>query len=555
MSFDLTGDKRIPLWLALLPIVVLIGLLVVNVQIYSDEASYGPNQIALLMAAASAAIVGWSLRIRFQEMLDGINRSIGSALSAMLILLMIGSLIGTWMISGIVPAMIYYGLQILNPKIFLFAAVAVCSIVSVATGSSWSTVGTVGVALLGIGQALGISPAMTAGAIISGAYFGDKISPLSDTTNLASAMAGAELFTHVKYMLLTTVPSILITLGVFLAIGFSNDGVAPAGQTDVLLQSIDKTFNLTPILFIVPAIVFFMVITKVDAVVALFTGTVLGGIFAIIFQPQVITIIAKLPEVAIEQSEAASNVGGTSATRPQNYVKRSYVAFMNALTYETSIVPADEIEAMEEELKTKKLESARSQTNNPGLTSEQFADSKIELTESFPELQGKIAAAGLMKGKGMIGMLNTIWLIICAMCFGGVMEACGLLQRITVSLIQFAQSTGSLIATTAGSCIFVNLTASDQYLSTVVPGRMFRETFQDRGLAPENLSRTLEDSGTVTSVLVPWNTCGAFQAATLGIATFTYAPYCLFNWISPLMTIFFGFVGIKIAKFNTNAKD
>jgi NhaC family Na+:H+ antiporter len=536
--------KSIPLLLALLPITVLIALLVINVIIYGDSASGGPNQIALLMAAASAALVGWFLKFRFADMLAGINRSIGSALSAMIILLLIGSLIGTWMISGIVPAMIYYGLQVLNPKIFLFAAVLVCAIVSLATGSSWSTVGTVGVALLGIGQALGMSPAITAGAIISGAYFGDKISPLSDTTNLAAAMAGTELFTHIKYMLFTTVPSILITLGIFLAIGFSGDVSAPAGQTDALLQSIEAKFNLTPLLFVVPVIVLVMVFAKVDAVVALFVGAVLGGVLAIIFQPQVITTIANLPDTVVESNES----GSAPVTRPPSYVKRSYVAFVNAMTYETSIVPDAVVENWQSELKQRQLASAQKQTGDPNLTWEQFETSGAELTESFPDLQGKIAAAGLMKGKGMIGMLNTIWLIICAMSFGGVMEACGFLQRITNSLIQFANSTGSLVATTAGSCLFVNVTASDQYLAIVVPGRMFRETFQDRGLAPENLSRTLEDAGTVTSVLVPWNTCGAFQAGTLGVATMAYAPFCFFNLISPLMTLFYAFLGLRIAK-------
>jgi NhaC family Na+:H+ antiporter len=220
------------------------------------------------------------------------------------------------------------------------------------------------------------------------------------------------------------------------------------------------------------------------------------------------------------------------------------------MTFETQVVPDQELEKLRAELDQLKLGAAREQTQNVELTMEEFEESGVELTQAFPEIEGQIAAAELLKGKGMIGMLNTIWLIICAMCFGGVMEACGLLQRLTSALIQFAHSTGSLIATTAGSCLFVNLTASDQYLAIVVPGRMFRETFHDRGLAPENLSRTLEDSGTVTSVLVPWNTCGAFQAGTLGVATMIYAPFCFFNWISPLMTIFIGFVGFKIARLN-----
>ncbi len=538
--------KQASIFLALIPIIVLILLLVINVRIYSDDASYGPNQIALLLAAAAAALVGWRLNYQFAFMLAGINKSISSALSAMLILLLIGSLIGTWMVSGIVPAMIYYGLQILDPKIFLFASVIVCAIVSIATGSSWSTVGTVGVALLGIGQALGISPGMTAGAIISGAYFGDKISPLSDTTNLAAAMAGTELFTHIKYMLWTTVPSISITLAIFLVIGFSADASAPAGQTESLRQSIASHFHLTPILFVVPILVLVMVVTKIDAVVALFVGAVLGGVFAIAFQPEIVTKIADLPDVAVVTDEASR----TTELVPPSYLKRSYAGFINAMTFETKVVSDQELEKLNAELDQLKLTAAREQTQNPELTLAELAESDVEMLQSFPEIEGQIAAAELLKGKGMIGMLNTIWLIICAMCFGGVMEACGLLQRLTSALVQFAHSTGSLIATTAGSCMFVNLTASDQYLAIVVPGRMFRETFEDRGLAPENLSRTLEDSGTVTSVLVPWNTCGAFQAGTLGVATMVYAPFCFFNWISPLMTMFMGFVGFRIARLN-----
>lgn len=531
----------VSLWAALIPIAVLIGLLVLNVGFYQDNASYGPNQIALLIAAAVAAMVGTFLKIPFASMLRGIQQSIQSALTAILILLLIGSLIGTWMLSGIVPAMIYFGLQILNAKVFLFAAVVICAIVSLATGSSWSTVGTVGVALLGIGNALGISPGMTAGAIISGAYFGDKISPLSDTTNLAAAMAGTDLFTHIKYMLLTTVPSICITLVIFLVIGFSGKATPPLGQTSALLAALEAKFYLTPILFVVPVIILGLVIAKMDAVAALFIGTILGAVCAVIFQPQVITNVANLPD----ESVIAANEPGT---RKPSYMKRSYVAVINAMADKTSVVSSEEVEKLNNELAESKLAAARTQTDNANLTWDEFVASGAELTATFPELTGQLAAADLMTGKGMAGMLTTIWLIICAMCFGGVMEACGLLQRITQSLLVFAESTGSLIATTAGSCLFVNVTASDQYLAIVVPGRMFRETYADRNLAPENLSRTLEDAGTVTSVLVPWNTCGAFQAGTLGIATLTYAPFCFFNLISPLMTLFFGFVGIKIAQ-------
>ncbi|MDG1874948.1 MAG: Na+/H+ antiporter NhaC family protein [Mariniblastus sp.] len=526
-------SPRPSLTLALIPIVVLIGLLSANVYLYGGDSSYGPNQIALLFASAAAVICGLLIKIPFKKMLEGVERAIGSALTAMLILLLIGSLAGTWMMSGVVPAMIYYGLDILDPKIFLFASAVICAIVSVATGSSWSTVATVGIALLGIGSALGVSEAMAAGAIISGAYFGDKISPLSDTTNLAAAMAGTELITHIKYMLWTTIPSFVIALVIYLAIGFGADSSALASDTTALKQEVLSHFDtLSPVLFLVPLSVLVMVVLKVDAVAALFCGAVLGGVFAIIFQPTMITKIA-----GMEPTE--------------NYAVRSYTAFTNSMGWETEGVSADDAAAAKESLAAAQLKAAKIQTSNPDLTMEEFEASGEILTEKFPELEAKVAAAKLLKGKGMVGMLNTIWLIITAMCFGGVMEATGLLRRITEPLIDFAKTTGSLIATTTGSCLFVNTTASDQYLAIVVPGRMFRETFEERGLAPQNLSRTLEDSGTVTSVLIPWNTCGAAQSGVLGVATLLYAPFCFFNLISPLMTILVGFMGIGIAKLDS----
>lgn len=485
MSEIPSESNRPSLLLAFLPVMVLIGLLGINVWIYRDDATGGPNQIALVLAAAVAAFVGYVISVPFQRMVEGIANSLSSAIGAILILLLIGSLAGTWMLSGVVPAMIYYGLEVLDPRIFLVASVVVCAIVSLATGSSWSTVATVGVALVGIGQALGVNTGMTMGAIISGAYFGDKISPLSDTTNLAAAMAGTDLFTHIRYMLWTTVPSILITMTIFLAIGITSDPSAAGSGADSLSEAINDKFNLNPLLFLVPLIVIGMVICKIDALVALFTGTILGGIFAVIFQPDVVA------EVAGEGI----------------YVQQSYRAVINAMS-------------------------------------------------SGFELSSENAAAGeLLNAGGMAGMLNTIWLVVCAMCFGGVMEACGLLKRITDPLVDLAKSTGSLIATTAGACLFTNFTASDQYLAIVVPGRMFRETYQDRGLAPQNLSRTLEDSGTVTSVLIPWNTCCAYHTGVLGGAIgatalnpFIFIPFCFFNIISPIMTVFVAFVGFKIAE-------
>ncbi len=465
---------------ALIPVLFLIAMLSFNVAyVFKEEAIDGSNQIILILSATVAALVAMRTGIRWEELQDGIVRSISAAMSAILILLLIGSLAGTWLLSGIVPAMIYYGLQVLNPTIFLFAACVVCAIVSLATGSSWSTVATVGIALLGIGKALGLSEGVIGGAIISGAYFGDKMSPLSDTTNLAPAMAGTDLFTHIRYMTLTTVPSVSLTLIIFLIIGFTGNPTASGTGIQEVLIALDRAFNINGWLFIVPVIVIGMIIRKVPAIPALLAGTMLGGLFAIIFQPQV------LPAVADGQT------GITGA----------YIAVMKAIYTEIQI-----------------------STEN--------------------EMVNELLSTG-----GMAGMLNTIWLIICAMVFGGVMESSGMLQRITQSVVKLARSEGSLIASTAGTSIFFNITASDQYLAIVVPGRMYAETYRERGLKPENLSRTLEDSGTVTSVLVPWNTCGATQASVLGVATLTYAPYCFFCLISPLMTVLFGYLGIKLARF------
>ncbi len=528
--------SSIPLWTALVPIVVLIGLLVLNVRLYGDSATYGANQIALLLAAAVAALLGLTLRQSFSDMLTGIVSNLESAMSAMLLLLLIGSLTGTWMISGIVPAMIYYGLDLLSPAVFLSASVVICAIVSLATGSSWSTVATVGIALLGIGKALGISEAMAAGAIISGAYFGDKISPLSDTTNLASAMAGSELFAHIRYMLWTTVPSIILTILIFGAIGLTGERATAQIDTASLQTAIRDKFNISLWLFLVPLAVLVLVLLRVNAIAALFTGVILGGVFAVIFQPAVVRDLSGLPN--------------DSWKSEPSYVLHAYSTVVTAMALPTVAVREDVVGAWTEERDQILLDRARAATNESALTNEQYHERRgeIDMDHQVPDLDGKIAAAGLMEGKGMTGMLNTIWLIITAMCFGGVMEACGFLRRITQPLVRMARSDGSLIATTAGSCMFVNATASDQYLAIVVPGRMFRETYAERGLHPTVLSRTLEDSGTVTSVLVPWNTCGAAQQGVLGVNVLAFAPWCLFNIISPFMTIVFGYLGIRIAR-------
>lgn len=468
--------KQVSLGLALIPIIFLVLQLSYNVFVYGDDSLSGANQFALIMAGAIAAIIGARQKFSWEEMMGGMVKSIGSVMSSIFILLLIGSLAGTWLISGVVPGMIYYGLSALSPGIFLFATCIVTAAVSLATGSSWSTIATVGIALLGIGQALGFSEAMVAGAVISGAYFGDKISPLSDTTNLAPAMAGTDLFTHIRYMLYTTVPSVVITLIIFLFLGFNGSEQAVTNVSEIQGIIADK-FNVSLLIFIVPATVIFLIVKKVPAVPTLLIGTLAGGAYAIIFQPDIIR-----------------EVSGISG----NFFEASYVTVMNAMTTDVSIVTGNEM------------------------------------------------IDNLLSTGGMYGMLNTIWLIICAMVFGGVMETCGFLQVISNSVLKLTKSTFSLFAATAATCLGFNITASDQYLAIVVPGRMYADAYKKKGLAPENLSRTLEDTGTVTSVLVPWNTCGATQAAVLGVSTWAYLPYCFFNIISPFMTLTFALLNIKI---------
>ena len=470
--------REASLFEALIPILILILLLTLNV-IYFDDPLSGSNQIALILSASVAGIIAIRLGYQWESVRAKVVSTIGSAMPSILILLLIGSLAGTWMISGVVPAMIYYGLNIINPKLFLVTALLVGSIVSLATGSSWSTVATIGVALLGIGKALGMNEAVVAGAIISGAYFGDKMSPLSDTTNLAPAMAGTDLFTHVRYMVYTTTPSYILTIIISLFIGFRYDYTGAVINVDAVQSAINGTFNTTPLLFLVPLILFGIILLKVPPIPALLSGTLLGAIFGVIFQPEIIKTIAGITD---------------------NYSKAAYISVMQSM----------------------------------------FGD--ISLTTTDPKI------TELLSTSGMRGMLDTIWLILSAMVFGGIMESAGLLRRITQPIIKYAKSTGSLVTSTVVTCLFFNTTASDQYLAIVVPGRMFRKTYEDKKLAPELLSRTLEDSGTVTSVLIPWNTCGATQSRVLGVDTWAYAPYAFFNIISPLMTILFAYLNIKIRR-------
>ena len=473
---------KLSLSAALLPLITLILLLTYNVTVFGDDALSGSNQFILLLGGVVGGLVGLRNKVTYGQMLDKVGENLQSVTGPNLILLLVGALAGTWLLSGIIPAMIDYGLQIANPRFFLPACVLISALVSLATGSSWSTSATIGIALIGIGKALDLPVGMVAGAVISGAYFGDKLSPLSDTTNLAPAMAGSELFTHIRYMLYTTLPSIVITLLLFIVLGwsFSSSGEV---DTSILSESIREKFYISPNLFLVPLIVIIMIVKKTPPLLALFVGTLLGGLFALIFQPQ---LLMDLSESSV-----------------LNF-KTIYKSIFNAITVDTHI-----------------------ETNDPLLNE-------------------------LFSSGGMQGMLGTVWLIICAMVFGGVMDAIGALQAISNAFLKWAKTTFQLVAGTAASSLTVNLTASDQYLAIVVPGKMFAQAYLDRKLAPENLSRTLEDTGTVTSVLVPWNTCGAYQSGVLGVGVAEYFIYAFFNWISPLMTLIYAYLKIRLKKLNVD---
>lgn len=464
-------NKELSLFESLIPVLILMGLLAYNIFFVKGQEWFGAytNQYILLIGGIVSALVGFYNKVPLSKMLAEVWENWKSVFVPILILFLVGALAGSWLVSGIIPAMVYYGLQVLSPAVFLPASVVIAAIISIATGSSWTTSATVGIALIGIGSALGIPSGMIAGAVISGAYFGDKMSPLSDTTNLAPAMAGTDLFTHIKYMAYTTVPTIVITLVVFTILNASID---TSGSADVsnLLVSIDNTFNITPLLFIVPVVVIAMILMKTKPLIALGTGVILAAIFGFIFQGDVLE--------SLSDSK-----------------------------FETIITAI--------------------------LSDIQIETSDAKLTELF--------AAG-----GMNGMLWTIFLIVCAMVFGGIMDAIGALAKITKSLLSIASSIFGLFASTVVSCLGLNIVASDQYLALVIPGKMFKKAYENKGLAPENLSRTLEDSGTVTSVLIPWNTCGAYQSSVLGVGVGEYFLYAIFNWLSPFTTLLFAALNLKI---------
>jgi len=466
--------NEISLTKALIPICVLISLLAYNIIVYEDKDWFGENtyQIILLLGASIASIMGLIDRVTILHILKKIFLSIKSIAIPIVILLLVGALAGTWKVSGVIPAMVYYGLNLIDPTVFLPLTLIVTAVVSLTTGSSYTTSATVGIALVAVGTAFNISPGMTAGAVISGAYFGDKMSPLSDTTNLAPAMAGGDLYTHIKYMTFTTVPTFIFTFLVFSLISLNIDTSAIGDMSSILTLSdtIYNDFYISPILFLVPVLVIILAFLKVRPVIALSCGVVLAIIFTLIFQQNILNLI--------DPSD--------------------YNAVFNSVFLDTEIP-----------------------TNN---------DRIVRLYNSG----------------GMKGMLWTINLTICAMIFGGSMDAIGALSKITSALLERAKDIFGLFVSTVISCLGINIAASDQYLAIVIPGKMFKDAYEERGLAPENLSRTLEDSGTVTSALIPWNTCGAYHYGVLGVSVPEYFIYAIFNWLSPIMTLFYAGFSIKI---------
>ncbi|GFZ86076.1 hypothetical protein GCM10011531_16690 [Aquaticitalea lipolytica] len=538
-------NKELNIWEALVPVVLLMLMLAYNI-FYADGEALGEysNQFILLIGGGIAAIVGFFNKVRVSIMIKEVWENLKSVFIPLMILLLVGALAGTWLVSGVIPAMVYYGLQVLSPEIFLPASVIIAAIISVATGSSWTTSATVGVALIGIGtSALGMSPGIVAGAIISGAYFGDKMSPLSDTTNLAPAMAGTDLFTHIKYMAFTTVPTLIITLIAFTIISLT---IETHGATDVseFLNTIKSTFNITPYLFIVPLAVIALILLKTKPLVALGSGVVLAIVFAFIFQPKV------LEDLSDSKSESVAN----SILTDTNIKISDEEYLANISNEEIKLISSDEHlqtlfsdDDLDKNFTDKELASF---FDVKGLET-QVLNNKVASLKNLITIK---KLKKLFSSGGMKGMLWTIFLICCAMVFGGIMDAIGALAKITKSLLSFASSVFGLFASTVVSCLGLNAIASDQYLAIVIPGKMFKKAYEDKNLAPENLSRTLEDSGTVTSVLIPWNTCGAYQAGVLGVHTGDYFMYAIFNWLSPITTLIYAAFRIKIRMLASKVK-
>lgn len=471
----MSSMKKIPSPLvSLFPIAFLVGMLFATIRTFGSDALSGGSQVSLLTTTAICIFIGMAFyRIPWKDYEIAITNNVAGVTTAIIILLIIGALSGMWMISGVVPTLIYYGIQIIHPDFFLTSTCIICALVSVMTGSSWTTIATIGIALLGIGKAQGFDEGWIAGAIISGAYFGDKISPLSDTTILASSVTDTPLFSHIRYMMITTVPSLIITIIIFTVMGLTYE-TNNTQQITEFAAALSSKFTITPWLLVVPVVTGILIARKVPSIITLFLSTMLAGLFAFIFQPDLLREIA----------------GG------ENIFKGIMMTFYGSTSLQT--------------------------------------DSSM-LTE-------------LVATRGMAGMMNTIWLILCAMCFGGAMTASGMLGSITSVFVRFMKNTVSMVASTVCSGLFLNLATADQYISIILTGNMFSNIYEKKGYESRLLSRTTEDSVTVTSVLIPWNTCGMTQATILSVPTLTYLPYCFFNLISPLMSIFVAAIGYKIFK-------
>lgn len=484
MKIQLKGER--PSWqVSLIPFILLIAALGLVIKVFGTDALAGASQVALLFGAG--VVVAISLifyKIPWKVFEDSILDNITAVGTSILILLLIGAVSGSWMISGVVPTMIYYGMKVIFPEIFLFATCVICALIAVMTGSSWTTIATVGVALVGIGTAQGYEPGWIAGAIISGAYFGDKVSPLSDTTVLASSSAGTPLFTHIRFMMVTTVPSFIITLIIFLIVSLLHD-VPSAAQVADISNGLKVTFNITPWLLLVPVITALLIVKKVSAIVTLFIAAVIAGITALVFQPHIIDAVAN--GIAPDASADISFLEG---------FKGLFISYYGNTAIDT----------------------------------------------------GNAALNDLVATRGMTGMLGTVFLIIAAGTFGGTLVGSGMLQSLTEMLTRFIRRRVAMVASTVGTGIFANMITGDQYLSIILTSRLYKDLYEKRGYESKLLSRSVEDSATVVSVLIPWNSCGMTQATVLKVATLEYLPYCFFNILSPLMSVFIATIGYKIVR-------
>ncbi len=477
---------------AAIPVVVLIGFLAVVITLFGSDSLSGGSQIALLMGMAVCVCISMAFyRVSWRTFEQQITKTLGGVSITLLILLCVGMLAGSWMISGIVPTLIYYGVQIMSPKFFLVSACVICALVSLLSGSSWTTIATIGVALLGIGHALDVSEAWTAGAIISGAYFGDKMSPLSDTTILASSATNTDLFVHIRYMMLTTIPTFLITLVIFFFAGLGNGDGAEL-QISHYTEGLSRTFNISLWTLLVPLLTGVLIARRVPSLIVLFTSSVMAGIVALILQPHILTEIAVSGQQTTDHGLQTAVSG--SAADISSLIRGLAITYYGATAVDTGDASLNE----------------------------------------------------LVSTGGMAGMLNTIWLILCAMCFGAAMVASRMIESLTQVIVRFVRNRASLVSSTVGTGIFLNITTGDQFISIVLNADIYKEVYRQQGFESRLLSRTTEDAATVTSVLIPWNTCGMTQATVLGVPTLTYLPYCFFNLISPLMSIFIATIGWRI---------